>query len=302
MKALDLFYDPGDMTMCVAAETPIAEVNERAAADELTFPLYLDPTSTIGDLILHQPFTSRSYRFGPVADNVLGMNFVPSGGEPIKIGGQVVKNVTGFDFTRFLCYSGSRFGKVERVVLRLRACEVCRETRVLTGQRAALDAFRKAIARNAWGAVLDALDGEISEHGARLVLQFSCAAEMTATIDRVLADEADEHGLALVPGEAATPASDPFVRIKTTLSRALATAGQLVEHHGGSAHAFLGNGYLHYEPASRTDPALRSALLERHRECGAVGGHLQCADIADPDDTIQAGWENQFRERLAALA
>jgi len=288
--------------MCVSAETPIAEVNERASADGLVFPLYLDPAAAIGDLVLHQPFTSCSYRFGPVADNVLGMNFVPNGGEPIKIGGQVVKNVTGFDFTRFLCYSGSRFGEVERVVLRLRAREACRETRVLTGQRAALNAFRKAIARNAWGAVLDALDGEIHEDRARLVLQFSCAVEQTATIDRALSDGADEHGLALVPGEAATPASNPFVRIKTTLSRALETAGQLVEHHGGSAHAFLGNGYLHYEPADRTNPALRSALSDLHAECSAAGGHLQCSDIADPDDTIQARWEKQFRERLQALA
>lgn len=302
MKALELFYDPGDMTICVGAGTSVAEINERAETDGLYFPLYLDPATAIGDLVLQQPFTSRSYRFGPVADNVLGMNFVLNGAAPLKIGGQVVKNVTGFDFTRFLCYSGSRFGELERVVLRLRVRDARRETRALTGAGASLEAFRKSIARHAWGAALDALDGVICGDEARLILQFSCAAEMTATIDQALAAVADVHGLAFVSGEATPPASDPFVRIKTTLSRALATAGRLVDSHGGNAHAFLGNGYLHYEPANRADPALKSALLELRRACGALGGHLQCADITDPEDTIEAGWEKQFHEKLAALA
>src|SRR5207249_2706354 len=71
--------------------------------------------------------------FGPVRDHLLGVTFVTGDGRIIQAGGRVMKNVAGYDLTRFQAGAFGAFGVIVLVHLRLRALPRADETLVLEG-------------------------------------------------------------------------------------------------------------------------------------------------------------------------
>jgi hypothetical protein len=303
VKPFEEFYDSKDMSTCVIASTSVAEVNERAAPDGLYFPLWLDMDMAVGDLVLRQPYTSRSFRYGSVADNVLGMNFRLVTGKMVKVGGQVVKNATGFDFTRFLCQSGRSFGSAERAVLRLRPLEETSGNRVFTGDRANLREFTRSFLRSQWSQIVDAVDFAIDPGSVAYHVGFSCPASWVEMHDRHLSAAAREHDLECSEADCLTPSIKSFARVKTTISTCMDFAGRLVDQFGGHAHGFAGNGYFHYDPpqGGEANTELSAALQALHGEVGALGGHVECRAMEAPEDTIERQWEDAFKLKLEAL-
>lgn len=301
MKKLEPFYDPRDMSACVTADTVIEEFNATAAADDLIFPLFLDPSGTVGELIASTPFAPRSFRYGPVADNILGLVFELDGGKELQLGGRVVKNVTGFDFTRFLCRSGDRFGQVRRAVLRLRALSESTQYRTISGDIDKLTAFSSAFRQNPWAAIIDLFDMIIERDAAVIQLAYGCTASRVEQVDHFLSGAATDAGLHFSATDHAAPVTEPYATAKTVFSRCIPDCRRLVETCGGRAHIFLGNAFIQYESADESDPALVPLLQELHRVYGALGGHVKCADLVYPEDAIDARWEAGFRSRLAEL-
>lgn len=123
-------YEPTELVITARAGTPLTEI-EAALADRgqmLAFePPHFGPTATLGGTIacgLSGP--ARPFR-GAARDFVLGMKIVNGAGEQLSFGGEVMKNVAGYDVSRLMCGAYGTLGvllEVSLKVLPLPAAEV----------------------------------------------------------------------------------------------------------------------------------------------------------------------------------
>jgi glycolate oxidase FAD binding subunit len=116
-------YTPGDLTLTARAGTALGEI------DVATRPqgqwLALDPfggeSGTIGATIATASVGPLAHAFGHPRDVTVGIEFVTGGGETVRAGGRVVKNVAGFDLTRLVTGAWGTLGVITEVTVRLRA-------------------------------------------------------------------------------------------------------------------------------------------------------------------------------------
>ncbi len=100
-------YEPTELVVTAGAGTPLSEI-ETALQDErqmLGFEAVGGPAATLGGAIgcgLCGP--ARPFR-GAVRDFVLGVEVINGRGQHLRFGGQVIKNVAGYDVSRL--YAGS---------------------------------------------------------------------------------------------------------------------------------------------------------------------------------------------------
>jgi len=102
-----LLHEPGDGTLSARAGTPMHELRARAAAGGhwLTPDVAAPQRATLGGVLAAGQSGLDRLRFGPVRHHVLGARVMLADGTLAKSGGQLVKNVTGFDLHRL--YTGS---------------------------------------------------------------------------------------------------------------------------------------------------------------------------------------------------
>lgn len=113
-------HRPAEMTVRVRAGTVVAELDSALAGAGQMVPL--DPArpgeATVGGVLAVGRSGARRLRYGPVRDCVLEVRYVSAGGELVKAGAPVVKNVSGFDLVRLLVGSLGTLGLLAEVVLR----------------------------------------------------------------------------------------------------------------------------------------------------------------------------------------
>jgi glycolate oxidase FAD binding subunit len=110
-------YDPGDLTLSVETGTPLRKVAEALAQHRQFLPLavpYFD-RATVGGTIASGVDTPLRQFYGTARDYVLGMEFVLGEGVRSKSGGNVVKNVTGYDLHKLMIGSLGTLGVMTRV-------------------------------------------------------------------------------------------------------------------------------------------------------------------------------------------
>ena len=117
-----LQYDPSELVIVVRAGTPLEEVD--AALAEHDQMLAMDAPdfnggSTIGGAVALGWSGSRSAFAGGVRDCVLGLRMVNGQGEDLNFGGQVMKNVAGFDVSRLMVGSCGRLGVILELSLKV---------------------------------------------------------------------------------------------------------------------------------------------------------------------------------------
>lgn len=97
-----LRYDPDDMTMSVQAGCRLGELNRMLGEHRQVLPVdAADPDrATIGGLAAVGMSGPRRLGYGPLRDLIIGMTIVTADGTLATAGGQVVKNVTGYDMMR----------------------------------------------------------------------------------------------------------------------------------------------------------------------------------------------------------
>jgi FAD/FMN-containing dehydrogenase len=242
MNVFDPFYDPSDLSACVDASMTVAELNARAQGDSIYFPLWRDPSESLGSLYLHTRLCSRSFRFGMMGDNTLGCRFELRNGKTLDLGGRVVKNVVGLDLTRFFSGSQGRLGRPQRLVLRLRPLPEIRRELEVRGSLEELEAFRSKFMASAWVHCVDAFDFSLDASGCRLGLAYACTKAESQVFESSLAALAQPCRLsqAPLPSHAAKPASSLLV----PLSQVLWTAKDLHARYGGRISGYLGQGLL----------------------------------------------------------
>lgn len=109
-----LAYTPEDMTVTVEAGVTLAVLQQKLS--EHGQFLAVDPpnssTLTIGALLAGNSSGPRRYGYGTIRDYLLGIKVVLADGRVIKAGGQVVKNVAGYDLCKLFVGSRGTLGVI----------------------------------------------------------------------------------------------------------------------------------------------------------------------------------------------
>ena len=117
-----LSYEPSELVITVCAGTPLAEV-ERALAERgqcLAFePPHFGGGATVGGMVAAGLSGPARASVGSVRDFVLGARLINGRGEDLRFGGQVMKNVAGYDVSRLLAGSLGTLGLITEVSLKV---------------------------------------------------------------------------------------------------------------------------------------------------------------------------------------
>jgi len=113
-------YRPDDLTVVVRAGTTLAELDDilREYGHTAVLP-ETAPNRTVGGVIACGVSGYRRHRYGPTRDRVIGATIVTGYGEVVHAGGQLVKNVTGYDVARLVTGSYGALGFIAEVSLKL---------------------------------------------------------------------------------------------------------------------------------------------------------------------------------------
>lgn len=113
-------YRPDDLTIVVRAGMTLADLDQTLEAHGHTAVLpETAPNRTVGGVISAGVSGYRRLRYGPTRDRVIGVTFVSGYGEVVHAGGQLVKNVTGYDVPRLMTGSHGALGFVAEIYLKL---------------------------------------------------------------------------------------------------------------------------------------------------------------------------------------
>lgn len=179
-------YEPGELVLTARAGTPLAEV-ERVLADQgqmLPFePPHYGDTATLGGTIaagLSGP--ARPY-FGAARDFVLGTRIINGRGEALRFGGEVMKNVAGYDVSRLMAGAYGTLGVLLDISLKVLPVARAQATRVFEHDAAtALKQFTQ------WGLKPWPITGAYWEDG-RSYLRLAGAASSVASACEKLGGE-----------------------------------------------------------------------------------------------------------------
>lgn len=142
-------YEPTELVVTVRAGTPLAEL-EAALAEKgqmLAFePPHFSKAATVGGMVAAGLAGPRRAQVGAVRDFVLGARVMDGQGRCLNFGGQVMKNVAGYDVPRLLAGSLGQLGLLLEVSLKVLPKPVAEATlRLETSQAKALSLM------NQWG-------------------------------------------------------------------------------------------------------------------------------------------------------
>ncbi|MES2070233.1 MAG: glycolate oxidase subunit GlcE [Pseudomonadota bacterium] len=114
-------YDPTELVITARCGTPLAEIEEALAGQNqmLAFEPPHFGEATIGGVVAAGLSGPRRPSVGAVRDFVLGASLLDGRGELLHFGGQVMKNVAGYDVSRLLTGSLGSLGLITEVSLKV---------------------------------------------------------------------------------------------------------------------------------------------------------------------------------------
>lgn len=123
-RALDgiTSYEPSELVVTVRAGTPLSMLDAELAAHGqcLAFePPQFGEGTTVGGMVAAGLAGPSRASVGSVRDYVLGATLVNGQGEVLSFGGQVMKNVAGYDVSRVLAGSMGALGLITEVSLKV---------------------------------------------------------------------------------------------------------------------------------------------------------------------------------------
>lgn len=181
-------YEPTELVLQVRCATPLDEVHEALAAhgQMLAFePPSFGAAATIGGVVAAGLSGPRRASAGAVRDFVLGATLVDAQARVLRFGGQVMKNVAGYDVSRLLCGSLGILGPIVDVSLKVLPRPMCEAS-----VRLALDPSEAILTMNRWcGQPLPI--SATRWHDGEAWVRFSGAAP---AVEAALARFAREHG------------------------------------------------------------------------------------------------------------
>ena len=189
-------YEPTELVITARSGTPLAEI-EAALAEKnqmLAFePPHFGQGATLGGVIGAGLAGPRRAASGGVRDFVLGAVLMDGRGEVLSFGGQVMKNVAGYDVTRLLTGAMGSLGVTLQHSVKVLPRPVCEVT-----VRCAMSEIETIAKLNQWG-------------GQPLPLSASCWHEGSLTLRLSGAGAAVDAALRVFGGDLLdAPAADAF--------------------------------------------------------------------------------------------
>ena len=141
-------YEPSELVVTARCGTPLAEL-EAALAEKgqsLAFePPHFGPDATVGGMVAAGLSGPARAIVGAVRDYVLGARFINGLGEHLTFGGQVMKNVAGYDVSRLMAGSWGTLGLITEASLKVLPVAPAEATLMIAGlaQGPALDLLHR---------------------------------------------------------------------------------------------------------------------------------------------------------------
>ena len=107
-----------DMTATFAADVPLNVAQAKLAQIDQWIPVDGNPEFTVGRLVEENSTGPLRLGYGAWRDLLLGCQFRIATGELITAGGRTVKNVAGYDLTKFMIGQRRIFGSVVTITMR----------------------------------------------------------------------------------------------------------------------------------------------------------------------------------------
>ena len=179
-------YEPTELVITARCGTPLSEVEAALAArgQFLAFePPAFGADPTLGGVVAAGLSGPRRMFAGAARDFVLGTRLLTAQGEMLRFGGQVMKNVAGFDVSRLLCGSLGILGVITEVSLKVLPRPRLEET--LSLELSAADAVA---AFNRWAGLPLPLSGAAWSQGRAWVRLSGAPAAVRAAREKIGGD------------------------------------------------------------------------------------------------------------------
>jgi len=160
-------YDPAELVVTARAGTPLVELLATLDAAGQTLPCeapLFTAESTVGGMVAAGLSGPRRPWVGSVRDFMLGCRIITGHGKHLRFGGEVIKNVAGYDVSRLMAGSLGCLGLISEVSLKvLPKPRASLTLRLEMSREAALGAFA------AWGQQALPISGACHDGTATLV-------------------------------------------------------------------------------------------------------------------------------------
>jgi glycolate oxidase FAD binding subunit len=258
-------YEPTELVVTARAGTPLAMLEATLAeqGQMLGFePPHFGPEATVGGCVAAGLSGPRRAAAGAVRDFVLGVRLIDGRGEPLHFGGEVMKNVAGYDVSRLMAGSLGTLALLTEVSFKVLPRPVSEVTlRLEASAGEALELF------NEWAAQPLPVSATSWSDGRAWVRLSGAEAAVKAACERLggepaEAEAAQLHWRALREQEHAFFAGPaPLWRLSVpSVAAPLALAGDTLVEWGGAQRWLRGD----------LDPSQVRAAAE------AAGGHATC--------------------------
>jgi len=179
-------YEPSELVLTARAGTPLADIEAalQARGQMLAFePPHFGPQATFGGCIAAGLAGPRRASTGGVRDFVLGVRLLDGRGDDLRFGGQVMKNVAGFDVSRLMAGSLGTLGVLLEISVKVLPLPVAETTLRFEHSAAAAIALL-----NEWGGKPLPLSAS-AWHGDELLVRLSGARAAVEAATRNLGGE-----------------------------------------------------------------------------------------------------------------
>ena len=115
-------YEPSELVVTVRSGTPLAELEQLLSTQGQCLayePPHFGAAATVGGMVAAGLAGPSRANVGSVRDHVLGAKLINGLGEELTFGGQVMKNVAGYDVSRVLAGSMGTLGLITEVSLKV---------------------------------------------------------------------------------------------------------------------------------------------------------------------------------------
>ncbi|MCB1962328.1 MAG: glycolate oxidase subunit GlcE [Rhodocyclaceae bacterium] len=183
-------YEPTELVITVRAGTPLVELEAVLAerGQMLGFePPHFGPDATVGGCVAAGLSGPRRAAAGAVRDFVLGVTLIDGRGDVLRFGGEVMKNVAGYDVSRLMVGSLGTLGVLLDVSLKVLPVPVAEAT-----LRFEADEVRALKQFNAWGAQPLPITASCWSAGAMCVRLSGAAAAVEAAARQLGGDRLED--------------------------------------------------------------------------------------------------------------
>ncbi|OFW16740.1 MAG: hypothetical protein A3F69_01140 [Acidobacteria bacterium RIFCSPLOWO2_12_FULL_66_10] len=286
-----LAHPHGDLTTTVEAGAPLGDVNRALAGHGQWLPL--DPPfgdrATIGGILATNDSGPLRHRYGTPRDQVIGVRLATTDGTLAKAGGQVVKNVAGYDLSKLVCGSFGALAVIVSATFKL--APVWKASKTIVATPAGAEVLGRLVGAM-MGSQLEPVAFEVRADAAdyetrtmALLVRFaSLPSVVDAQIDHARAllgasdtpvqvhEDDGERALWFQHGERLWTASGAIVRASWLPARIADVLAEIARAHPHGrlemiGRAAVGTGLIRID----ADPSTQAAVIERLRRSTTVG-------------------------------